>query len=163
MFRLRYGLDYIYHWFSSNSRHGVHSPFVYRLVDEVIYNFRAQTGKSVRYVRSEKSNRLIVRLIDFFKPASIKYCNDFEEDTDAADFVIIPLGAYTPAIFNRLLKQVHPGTILILEGIYLNREMKRDWKEIKSHPQVSVSIDLFDIGLVFFRAGQAKEDFKIRF
>jgi len=41
--------------------------------------------------------------------------------------------------------------------------MKEAWAQIKAHPQVTVTVDLFWIGLVFFRKGQEKEDFKIRF
>jgi hypothetical protein len=41
--------------------------------------------------------------------------------------------------------------------------MKEAWQEIKNHSQVTLTIDLFWIGLIFVRVGQAKEDFKIRF
>jgi hypothetical protein len=41
--------------------------------------------------------------------------------------------------------------------------MKQAWEQIKEHPKVSVTIDLFWIGLVFFKEGQAKEHFKVRF
>ena len=43
------------------------------------------------------------------------------------------------------------------------RGMKEAWQEIKAHPKVTVTIDLFWMGLVYFRKGQAKEDFLIRF
>jgi hypothetical protein len=41
--------------------------------------------------------------------------------------------------------------------------MKEAWEEIKANPEVSVTIDLFYIGLVFFKKGRVKEDFRIRF
>jgi hypothetical protein len=46
--------------------------------------------------------------------------------------------------------------------IYRSKGMKEAWAEIKAHPQVTVTVDLFWIGLVFFRKGQEKEGFKIR-
>ena len=44
-----------------------------------------------------------------------------------------------------------------------NEDMKVAWSEIKNRPQVTVTIDLFWLGLVYFRKGQAKEHFKLKF
>ena len=41
--------------------------------------------------------------------------------------------------------------------------MEEAWETIKEHPRVTVTIDLFFIGLVFFKSDQAKEDFIIRY
>jgi hypothetical protein len=40
--------------------------------------------------------------------------------------------------------------------------MKDVWQQIKNHPQVTVTIDLYKFGLVFFRTGQRKQHFKLR-
>jgi hypothetical protein len=53
--------------------------------------------------------------------------------------------------------------MLIFDDIYWSEGMKEAWAAIKAHPDVTVTVDLFWIGLVFFRKGQVKEDFKIRF
>jgi len=39
MFNLRFAYDYLLHRFKAKNLHGLHSPSVYRLVDEVIYDF----------------------------------------------------------------------------------------------------------------------------
>jgi hypothetical protein len=52
---------------------------------------------------------------------------------------------------------------LIFDDIYWSEGMKQAWAEIKAHPQVTVTVDMFWIGLVYFKKGQVKEDFKIRF
>jgi hypothetical protein len=41
--------------------------------------------------------------------------------------------------------------------------MEAAWEEIKKHPKVTVTVDLFFFGLVFFRKEQAKEGFILRY
>jgi len=41
--------------------------------------------------------------------------------------------------------------------------MKEAWKKIIQHPRVSISINLYMMGIVFFNPGFSKEDFKIRY
>ena len=73
---------------------------------------------------------------------------------------------YEPTIryFKMLLEKVNVDSILIFDDIHWSKEMEQAWEEIKQHPSVSVTIDLFFIGLVFFRKEQKeKEHFIIRY
>lgn len=65
--------------------------------------------------------------------------------------------------FEQLLPKCHTGTLLIFDDIYWSKEMSEAWEEIKAHPRVTVSVDLFYLGLVFLREEQAEEHFVIRF
>ena len=40
--------------------------------------------------------------------------------------------------------------------------MEEAWEIIKNHPKVTVTIDTFQWGIVFFRSEQVKENFIIR-
>ena len=42
MLNLRFAKDYVLHRLKAKTRHGVHSPFVYRLIDKVIYDFNTK-------------------------------------------------------------------------------------------------------------------------
>lgn len=71
---------------------------------------------------------------------------------------------YEPTInyFNTCLLKAHEESVFIFDDIYWSAEMVKAWNEIKSHPAVTVSIDLFYFGIVFFRKAQPKEHFNLR-
>lgn len=261
MFNWRFASNYLQHYFTANSRHGVHSPFVYELVDDVIYDFSAKTdylpieqirqqllqstakvtvvdlgagshtnksqvkevGEIAKNVlKSPRLAQLIYRLAAHLKPKSlielgtclgitslylnranpsaqlttIEGCREiadvaaknFEvsevknidlqvgnfdvvlpelmEKIPQIDFVFID-GNHTEEAtlryFNWILPKAYDKTVIIFDDIYWSTGMKSAWKKIKQHPEVSVTIDLFWIGLVFFKKDQVKEDFKVRF
>ena len=65
--------------------------------------------------------------------------------------------------FHQLLPHFHENSILILDDIHWSKGMNEAWQEIIRHPQITVSIDLFQIGLLFFRKEQAKEHFVLKY
>ncbi|MCY7409788.1 MAG: class I SAM-dependent methyltransferase [Chitinophagales bacterium] len=65
--------------------------------------------------------------------------------------------------FKTILEFTHEKSILVFGDIYWSEEMKLAWKEIKAHPQVTISIDLFFMGIIFFRKELSKQDFIIRY
>lgn len=69
----------------------------------------------------------------------------------------------TLQLFAQLLPYVHNQSILIFDDVHWSPGMEQAWECIKKHPQVSLTIDLYEIGLVFFRKEQVKEHFCIWF
>lgn len=66
------------------------------------------------------------------------------------------------AVFNQLLPCIHPEGVIIIDRIHQSAQAEAHWKNIKSHSKTRVTIDLFYMGLVFFKKGQACQHFKIR-
>ena len=242
MLKLSLAISFLKHWSKAKTRHGVHSPFVYRLLDEVIYDFRAKTvyqeieglrGELLQYERksslvnknslmSPRLVQLVHRLVSDLKPGNIielGACRgistaylakaapeasviSIERYSEALgitrenlqtlnihnvellsgnvdellpelirgipelDFILIDGNHSRDAILNYFkscLPKMSNHSMMVFDDIYRNREMKSAWEEIKSNPEVSVTIDLFWIGLVFVRRAQRKEDFFIRF
>ncbi|MEM1322857.1 MAG: class I SAM-dependent methyltransferase [Bacteroidota bacterium] len=70
--------------------------------------------------------------------------------------------APTLAYFEQCLEHCHENSVLIFDDIYWSAEMQSAWEKIKAHPKVSLSIDLFFMGLVFFRPEQQeKQHFRL--
>lgn len=72
---------------------------------------------------------------------------------------------YEPTIryFETCLANRHNDTVFVFDDIHWSAEMERAWAYIEKHPAVSVTVDLFWIGLVFFRREQPKQHFTLRF
>ncbi|XLS28128.1 O-methyltransferase [Flavobacteriaceae bacterium M23B6Z8] len=64
--------------------------------------------------------------------------------------------------FESLVDYVHNDSIMILDDIHWSHEMEEAWNEIREHPKVTVSIDTYQWGILFFRKEQVKEHFIIR-
>lgn len=260
MFNLRFAKDYLLHRFKAKNRHGLHSPFVYRLADKIIYDFDAKkVYAGIENVRDKllidnriinvtdqgagphlnpdhkkisdiarhdlkppKLAQLLYRLAkdvnprtiievgtclgittlylqnaapeaqvytfeecpemaaitrENFKEAGISnielITGDFDETLpgvikglDQLDFVFVDGNhqkAATLKYFEWCLPKVHEGTLLIFDDIYRSEGMKEAWATIKAHPKVTVTVDLFWMGLIYFRPGQAKENFLVKF
>ncbi|HEY4148662.1 MAG TPA: class I SAM-dependent methyltransferase [Chitinophagaceae bacterium] len=66
--------------------------------------------------------------------------------------------------FNQLLPAMDESSVIVFDDIHWSRDMETAWEKIKHHPEVMLTIDLFFIGLVFFRKEfKVKQDFTIRF
>lgn len=66
--------------------------------------------------------------------------------------------------FNRLLEKAHDETIFIIPQIHRSAAMEQGWATITGNNRVSLSIDLFFAGLVFFRKEhKVKQHVSIRF
>lgn len=259
MMNLQQAIDFLKYRLNAKNRHGIHSPFVYRLLDEVIYDFRAKsvyhdieklraelleytreiplddrdgesinTGKTIKIkscvgkLKSTLVLQLIYRLVEELKPLNIiEYGSSlgistaylakaapqariihidenketasitaeilrklniqnvelhigdlvasfplFLKDIPQLDVVLIQSAKRRENILNNFkccLPRLSNNSMMVFENIYQNKEMKEAWNEIKSHPEITVTLDLFQVGLVFIRRAQAKEDFTIRF
>ncbi|WP_322550333.1 class I SAM-dependent methyltransferase [Flavobacterium psychraquaticum] len=67
----------------------------------------------------------------------------------------------TLAYFEALLPTISNDSIWIFDDIHWSLDMEEAWESIKIHPEVSVTIDTFQWGIVFFRKEQNKEHFII--
>ncbi|HUC81712.1 MAG TPA: class I SAM-dependent methyltransferase [Flavisolibacter sp.] len=73
---------------------------------------------------------------------------------------------YQPTVnyFHQFLPKLHNYSILVFDDIHWSAEMEQAWEEIKQHPSVQCTVDIFFLGFVFFRSEfKVKQHFSIRF
>ncbi|MFN6944007.1 MAG: O-methyltransferase [Cytophagaceae bacterium] len=90
---------------------------------------------------------------------------EFVHKSTTLDFVFFDANhRFEPTMryFKECLIKATEESVFVFDDIYWSKEMAKAWEEIKAHPEVSLTIDLFYIGLVFFRKKQPKQHFKLR-
>lgn len=65
--------------------------------------------------------------------------------------------------FNQCLERVNNESFFVFDDIHWSAEMEEAWEYIKTKEEVSITIDLFNLGIVFFRKDIAKQNFILRF
>jgi predicted O-methyltransferase YrrM len=85
---------------------------------------------------------------------------------DTVDLVFLDANhRFEPTVryFEELATKAHNDTVFVLDDIHWSDEMEQAWDTIQAHPAVTVSVDLFGVGLIFFRREQSKQHFVLRF
>jgi predicted O-methyltransferase YrrM len=253
--------NYLLYRLKSTSEHGVHSPFVFDLVTNVIYNkvdfyvykeieavrtHLLESEKTIEFedlgagshksknrkrtieeilkysVKPKKYSQLLFRLVNHFQPAKIlelgtslgittsylakanekatvisiegskeiaaiatknlsqldvknveQLIGNFDEllpsvlnKIENLDFIFFDGNHQKEATlnyFNQCLAKANENSVFVFDDIYWSSGMKQAWQEIKNNKNVTVTIDLFFMGIVFFRTEQVKQHFIIKY
>lgn len=65
--------------------------------------------------------------------------------------------------FEQCLAKSNPNTILVFDDIHWSDGMEKAWENIIHHPDVSLSVDIFYMGIVFLKKELTKQHFVVRF
>jgi hypothetical protein len=101
-------------------------------------------------------------------PANIEFCLGPIEDRlpiivdsiPSVDFALIDAThTYEGTLnyYNTLKQKVHPGSIVVIGDIHWSEEMEKAWKEIKQFPEVKLTMDFFECGILFFQYSGPKK------
>ena len=181
-------LSYLTFWWYSKNEHGVHSPFVFDLVTKCFYDTNTKNNYPI-FKKKDSKTQFLLRLGLYFKykqsyiDASIK--TNFEVALRSQSVVkkfntiedLIYLSKLTPQspciicvnmntinthVLLNFFKECHRDSIILIPSIRKNKINYKSWNQLNSSSKVSVSIDTYYWGLLFFRTEQLKEHFTIR-
>ena len=180
-FRIQSYLQFLWH---SKNEHGVHSPFVFLLLTQGLYTKKVRLAADTLSNPNKsvsKKQQLLYKIIRYFEPKSILTIgatpseidvialgspkSKFESDCDLYHCIFIhsdEFDSITNEKLEQLLKTTENDSFWILENIHANRAAESFWSNLKSNPKVTVTIDTFHFGLVFFRKEQVEEHFILR-
>lgn len=65
--------------------------------------------------------------------------------------------------FNQVADMSDNNSVVIIDDINSSRDMAEAWCEIKNHKNVTLSVDIFRMGVIFFRKGMDHFDYVVRY
>jgi len=65
--------------------------------------------------------------------------------------------------FNAIREHISESSVLIIDDIRWSAEMKKAWLEIAAHSQATLCVDMFRLGIVFFKKGLSKQIIPVAF
>lgn len=60
--------------------------------------------------------------------------------------------------FEKCLPYVHNDTVIVFDDVRWSEGMAEAWATIKAHPKVTLTLEVYDVGMVFFRAEQKEKE-----
>ena len=85
---------------------------------------------------------------------------------DSVDFALLDANhKYLPTktYFNALVPLLHQKSIVVVSDIYWSRQMAKLWEELKGLPNVSMSMDFYECGVLFFHPADFKHHFILNY
>jgi predicted O-methyltransferase YrrM len=69
----------------------------------------------------------------------------------------------TVRYFSEMADLSGKNSVIIIDDIHSGKEMEEAWDDIKNHEKVTLTVDIFRMGLVFFREGVTRYNYIIRY
>jgi hypothetical protein len=154
-------VEYLKYKWKARGRHGTHSPFVYDLVEQVLLNKGPIDRAYIIDYRSLPLSyeNLASRVAEYYQYKTVLLLPAEKTDSNksAADLIIfsesVP-GRWGQLLNDHLLLLNKNGAVLVV-GIHMTSAHSAAWEKLCKDPIVRMSIDLYGVGLLFF-----KESFK---
>jgi len=133
--------------------------------DSKIFTFEG--AKNIAKIAKENFENLQLKNIEMVEGSFEKTLSLIEKKIEKIDLLFVD-GNHrkdpTLEYFHFFLSKATNNSIFIFDDIHWSIEMEEAWKLIQAHDSVTLTIDLFFIGLVFFSTDfKVKQHFTIRF
>ena len=145
-----------YKW-HAKTRHGIHSPFVYDFIASLIYKKKLHPLKGNSFYHQQ----LLTLIANHYGSTGIYSLTD-EVNTENAkpglhDLIWLNISDTErwKKTFESNLPLLNPNSIIAISNIHKTEKHTVAWESLYKSDKVKLSMDLYGIGLLFF-----KEEFK---
>ena len=147
--------------------YGVHSPFAFSLITDVIYEkmpyyaYDSLEKEQKKIVEergcnkgTQKVNRFLFRLVNKVQPATI---------VEVGRPSVTSLYLQSAKSSAEYLFASDLSELFLVHGICYSKEMRAFWKRLQADERVGITFDLYDIGLLFFDKTKIKQHYIVNF
>ncbi|MFC5625743.1 O-methyltransferase [Algoriphagus winogradskyi] len=136
---------------------GITSRYLSKVTQGVLFTFEGaeEIARVAKPNQDFKNIRIQVGELRNTLPATLNMLQN-------VDFVLIDAThTYEATIhyFDQILKKTHSHSIVAIGDIHWSKEMELAWKEIKMKPEVKLSLDFYECGIVFFNYSGPKAEY----
>lgn len=94
------------------------------------------------------------------------YLNEIHNSNFLFDLIFIDgdhRGCQLIKYVDLMLKLVHENLVVVIHDIYWSNDMTKAWEKLIQLPQVTLSVDFFNFGLLFFNSKIFKQHHRLKF
>ena len=155
-------IEYLKYKWIAKGRHGIHSPFVYAFIEDVLQDRKKVLNECKHHTGCELPgahyNRLPGYIIANYNYKNLLCLTPEDEREISTSCEMLLLKAEPEqwvSFFNKYFHLLKNDSAVLIPDIHKTREHTSGWQKLCAHPKALMSIDLYGVGLLFF-----KEEFK---
>ena len=165
--------------------HGIHSPFVYKLTRDCIYDKKNKNIPEKLSPKEKGANqdKLILRIIEYFELNKIYFNEELDEKLksilshkkikkltnvnnlnihNSSILIIKLLDNYNYKKLIKIINSCSSKTIIIVKDLQKSKNYISNWNNLILSEKIKLSMEIFNLGILFFKSRQQKEHFRIR-
>jgi hypothetical protein len=150
--------QYLAYKWQAMGRHGIHSPFVYSFIEDVIQDRkRIFTGQQIHPAflwLGDKYGRLASRIVSYYSFKDLLIIpGDQPEITGRYNFLVFQADDPNRWVsdFDKKAHLLQTDSVILIPDIHQTLCHTTSWQLLCNHPKVLMSIDMYGVGLLFFK------------
>ena len=146
-------IAYVQYLWRAKKLHGVHSPFAYAFSEDILYTDHSAVQPLLVDIPA-KYARLLSYLKDKGGYQQLYTLGSDSNNSILPDTMVV-ITEKNPGkwlqLFNKHLQELKAGCVIAIPAIHQSKRHDKKWKRLYTHPKILMSIDLYGIGLIFFK------------